>query len=226
MFEGSVGVFLEVLSLFYFVGLVVFSVVGMKIMEWGVTHFNSTTFDRVFTIFTIHYGMKYQLPAIWVNLVNQWWTCSSLHLRWSFWKNLCKSWERFSEPSSFGWISMVGLRCEGFHIQYCVVGKKILQPSHLQDRDDCVVIFLQGKQEDSWTHHRYIPYHIIHYITILFQSHSLGHALPWNPWQKNTWKGSDQVVPRDKQLDYSAGLAGRGNEYPLIHCSVSTMATG
>ena len=33
MFEGSVGVFLEVLSLFYFVGLVVFSVVGMKIME-------------------------------------------------------------------------------------------------------------------------------------------------------------------------------------------------
>ena len=31
---------------------------------------------------------------------------------------------------------MVGLRCEGFHIQYCVVGKKILQPSHLQDRDD------------------------------------------------------------------------------------------
>ena len=176
-----------------------------------------------------------------VNLLNQWWTSmmKPLHLRWSFWKNLCKSWARFSEPSSFGWISMVGLRCEGVHMFFglrCEAETESMESiftfvwlarkySNYHNIWKIVMIVWQGKQEESWTRHRYIPYHIIHYTTILFQSHSVGHAMPRIPWQKTLGKGRDQVVPRDKQLGCGAGLASRGNEYPLIHCTVSTMPT-
>ena len=215
----------------------------MKIVEWGVKHFKSATFDNVFTIFSIHCGMKYQLPAspqesiYWINDEHQWWN----HYTWGevSGRTSARVGRGFlSHPvlDGYPWwvwdvkvfICFFRLRCEAetesmeIIFTFVWLARKY---SNYHNIWKIVMIVWQGKQEESWTRHRYIPYHIIHYTTILFQSHSVGHAMPRIPWQKTLGKGRDQVVPRDKQLGCGSGLVGRGNEYPLIHCTVSTMPT-